>query len=179
MDIYEAILGRRSVRSYLPKEVPGPVIGKMLEAARQAPSASNIQPWKFIVVRDPIMVDMIRKVSPGIFGKPPALIVVCSDRERAYRLGGEQGRDYLAILDIALATENMVLVAYSLGFSTCIIKSFAESAVSELLGLPDSIYPELIVTVGYAKDMPQRPPKLALSELAYSEMFGRPWEEDR
>ena len=94
MEVYEAALGRRSVTSFQPKAVPTALIQKMLEAARWAPSASNIQPWKFIVVKDPSMVDMIRKVSPGIFGKPTALIVVCSDQERAYRLGGEQGRDY-------------------------------------------------------------------------------------
>jgi nitroreductase len=171
LEVYEAALGRRSVRSFQPKAVPTALIEKMLEAARWAPSASNIQPWKFIVVKDPSMVDMIRKVSPGIFGKPTALIVVCSDQERAYRLGGEQGRDYFTIVDTALATENIVLVAHSLGLATCIVKSFAASAVSELLDIPDHAKPELIVTVGYAREVAKPPPKLTLNEVAYTDRF--------
>jgi len=177
MDVYDAILQRRSVRSYLPREVPKALIQRMLEAARWAPSGSNMQSWKFIVVRDPRVLEMVRKVSPGMFGKPPAAIVVCSDRSRAYELGGELGRDYGAIVDSALATENLVLAACSLGLATCIVKSFAESAVSELLDLPEHIKPELIVIVGYPKEVPRPPPKLPLKDMTYEEKFGMPWEE--
>ena len=176
MDVYEAILGRRSVRSFLPREVPKVSIQKMLEAARWAPSGSNAQPWKFIVVRSANVLDMIRKVSPGMFGKPAAAIVVCSDRSRAYERGGELGRDYMAIVDSALATENLVLTAHSLGLATGIVKSFAASAVSEFLDLPDHVRPELLVAVGYAKEVPKPPPKLALNEIVYADKFGRPWE---
>ena len=178
MDVYDAIVGRRSIRTYLLREVPRGHIQKMLEAAHLAPSGGNLQPWKFLVVTDRKVLDMIRSVSPGILGKPPAAIVVCLDRRRASEFGEELERDYTPVIDCALATENLVLVAYSLGLATCIVRSFAGSAVSELLDLPEHISPELIVTVGYPSDVPKAPPKLSLKDLAYADKFGRPWEAE-
>jgi len=178
MDVLEAMLKRRSVRSYLPKAVPRTLLGKMLEAARWAPSGGNVQAWKFIVVRDSRMVQMLRIVSPGMFGEPPAAIVICSDKKRYLELGSEMEYEYMAVADCALATENLVLAAHSLGLATCIVKSFAEAAVSELLELPKYIRPELIVSIGYAMNVPQPPPKLALSEIAYADKFGRPWKDE-
>lgn len=126
MDVYDAILLRRRVRSYLPAN----------------------------------------RGSCCAFGT-----------SRAYELGGEVGRDYVAVVDSALATENLVLVACSLGLATCIVKSFAETAVSEFLNLSEHIKPELIVTVGYPKERPTSPRKLPLKDMAYQEKFGMPWEE--
>jgi nitroreductase len=175
MDLYDAILGRRSVRSYLPRELDKASIEKMLEAARWAPTAGNVQPWKFIVVRNPIMLDLIHKVSPGMLEKPPMIIVVCSDKNIACKFGEAREYDYLGPVDCALAVENIVLVAYSLGIATCIVRSFIASALSEFLDLPSHIRPELLITAGYARDVPKPPQKLLLKEIAYNEKLTSSW----
>ena len=129
MEVFEAIKGRRSIRNYKDDPVPKELIEKILEAGRWAPSGSNIQPWEFIVIDDAKILDMIRKVSPGYFGRAPLAILVCSNRERALKLGGSLGRSYLAIADCAMAVQNMLLAAYALGLGSCPIKSFSQTAL--------------------------------------------------
>ena len=78
MEVFEAIKNRRSVRKYKAEPIPDELIEKILEAGRWAPTGGNLQPWKFIIVKDPKILDMIRKVSPGYLGAAPFAIVVLS-----------------------------------------------------------------------------------------------------
>jgi len=173
MDVFEAIKGRRSVRKYKRDVVPKELIEKMLDAARWAPSGGNIQPWKFIVISDKNLLELIRKVSPGYLGETPLAILVCSDKEKAYKTGGTLGRDYLTVADCSMAVENMLLAAYALGLGTCVVKSFARVAVKEFLGIPEGIEPELLVIVGYPAQTPTPPVRKRLEEIAYMNRYGQ------
>ncbi|MDH5374227.1 MAG: nitroreductase family protein [Candidatus Bathyarchaeota archaeon] len=177
MDVFEAIKNRRSVRKYKPELVPKDLVQKILEAAVRAPSASNIQPWNFIVIKDRKVLDMVRKISPGYFGDAPLAILVCSDKERAYKLGGELGRDYLTVADCALAVQNMLLAAYASGLGTCIVKSFSSTAIKHILEIPDGIEPELLVIVGYPDQSPKPPLRRPLQEIAYLNRYGEKYFE--
>jgi len=172
LDVFEAIRGRRSIRKYEPKPVPDDLVKKILEAAVWAPSASNIQPWKFIVIKDKKVLEMVRKISPGYFGDAPLAILVCSDKERAYRLGGELGRNYLTIADCAVAVQNMLLAAYASGLGTCIVKSFSSTAIRHILEIPDGTEPELLVIVGYPDQSPKPPSRRPLQEITYLNRYG-------
>ena len=86
MDVFEAIEGRRSVRKYKSKPVERELTEKLLNAACWAPSGGNIQPWKFIVVEDRMILEMVRKISPGYFGDTFLAILVCSDKMKAHRV---------------------------------------------------------------------------------------------
>lgn len=173
MEVLEAIRGRRSIRKYKLEPVPDEVIEKILEAGRWAPSGGNIQPWRFIVVKDPAVLDMIKKVSPGYLGASPCAIVVCSNKRKAFEAGGKLGRDYLAPVDCAMAVENMLLAAHSLGLGACPIKSFSTAAVKEILEIPENVEPELIVALGYPDERPSPPPKLPLDGIVYLDRYGR------
>jgi nitroreductase len=173
MDVFEAILGRRSVRLYKPDPVPKKCIERILDAARWAPSGSNIQPWKFIVVSDKNVLEVIRKMSPGYLGETPLAILVCSDREKEYRVGGTLGRDYMSVADCSMAVENMLLAAHALGLGTCVVKSFSRIAVKEMLEIPDSIEPELLVVLGYAAQAPTPPARPPLGEITFLNRYGR------
>ena len=118
MDVFEAIMNRRSIRRYKPDAVPRELAERMLDAARWAPSGSNIQPWRFIVIEDKKILDLIRKVSPGYLGETPLAILVCSDKEKELKVGGVLGRDYLSVADCSMAVENMLLAAHALGLGT-------------------------------------------------------------
>jgi nitroreductase len=173
MDVFEAIKGRRSVRRYKPDAVPKELIEKILDAARWAPSGGNIQSWKFIVISDKHLLEMVRKVSPGYLGEATLGILVCSDKEKAYRIGGVLGRDYLSVADCAMAVENMLLAAYALGLGTCVVKSFSRIAVKEILEIPEGIEPELLVILGYPAQTPTPPSRIPLKEIAYLNKYGQ------
>jgi len=173
MDVFEAIKGRRSVRRYKPDAVPKELVEEILDAARWAPSGGNIQPWKFIVINNKKILELIRKVSPGYLGEAPLAILVCSDKEKAYRIGGTLGRDYLSVADCSMAVENMLLAAYALGLGTCVVKSFSRIAVKEMLEIPDGIEPELLVIAGYPALTPTPPARIALGEITYLNKYGQ------
>jgi nitroreductase len=172
MDAFEAIKGRRSVRKYKQEPIDKELVKRLLDAARWAPSGGNIQPWIFIVIDDSRVLDVIRKISPGYFGEAPLAILVCSNKEKAYKIGGALGRDYLTIADCAMAVQNILLVAYALGLGTCVVKSFSHMAVKEVLDIPSGIEPELLVIVGHPDQVPKPPPRIPLNEIVYLNRYG-------
>ena len=144
MDVFEAIQKRKSIRSYEEKPVPKETLVKILEAARLAPSAKNVQPWHFIVVTDKTKRE---ELSKGIYAKwlhnAPVVIVVCGDTEAAPKWH---------VVDTALALENMVLAAVAEGLGTCVVGSFDESDVKRLLGIPEKLRVVALLAVGYARE---------------------------
>ena len=78
----ECLCVRRSIRQFTDQPVERTIIQTLLEMAILAPSASNRQPWRFIILDDPVLVQKIRAFSPGIGGNPPCLIVFCLDSQR-------------------------------------------------------------------------------------------------
>jgi nitroreductase len=148
--VWEAIQGRRSIRSFKTDPVPEDLIRKLiLEAGIWAPSGGNAQTWRFVAVTDSSLVHKIKMVAPGILGNPPAVIVICQDLKEAERKGSKQGLNVLTLMDTALAAQNIMLVAHEKGLGTCAIASFHVGAVHQILRLPPSIVPQLLVSLGY------------------------------
>ena len=144
MDVFEAIQKRKSVRSYEDTPVSRETLVKVLEAARVAPSAKNVQPWHFIVVTDKKKRE---ELSKGIFAKwlsnAPVVIAACGDAKASSKW---------YVVDTALALENMVLAAVGEGLGTCCVGSFDESEVKKLLGIPESLRVVALLAVGYARE---------------------------
>ncbi len=168
-DIIRVIKGRRCVRSFREGEIPNEYIHKILEAGIWAPSGGNIQPWEFIVVRNRDMIDKIKLVSPGLFGDPSVIIVVCINLEKAKR-GGRIGES-MAIIDVSMAAQNIMLVAYALGIGSCPIVSFSKTAVKELLDIPKYVEPILLITLGYTDKWPNPPARRPLEEVVHYEKY--------
>ncbi|WP_231963872.1 nitroreductase family protein [Thermococcus chitonophagus] len=162
------IKGRRAVRKFDDKQIPLHDLKEILEAGIWAPSASNIQPWEFILVTEKQKIEKIKLVSPGLFGNPAALVILCINKERAKK-GGRLGEKY-ALMDIAMAAQNMMLVAYSKGIGSCPVVSFNRVAVKEILSIPEHVDPVLILTLGYPKFWP-KPPKRR-KEVMHLEEYG-------
>ena len=144
MDFFEAVAKRRSVRSYEPTPVPDEALAKILEAARLAPSAANIQPCRFMVVRDK---DKRAKIAEGCrFGrflaKSPVVIVACGDKRASPRW---------YTVDTAIATEHLVLAATALGLGTCWIGSFSQEEIRQLLKVPENLEIVAMVALGYPR----------------------------
>jgi nitroreductase len=180
MEVFESIISRHSVRNYEKKDVPNELIGQMLEAAIHAPSAGNIQPWEFIVVKDKntkkeLAVAALRQRHVE---EAPVVIVVCANLEKSADRYGERGRNLYCIQDTAAAIENMLLVATSLGLGTCWVGAFEEEKVRFILNIPERLRPIALITVGFPIPYikPTKTIRIPFENITYSEKYGKIFE---
>jgi len=148
--ILKEILKRKSVRSYLDRPVEDEKLSEVLEAGRLAPSASNIQPWKFIVVKDKKRREKLEVACKNqkFVGEVPVIIAACIV-SKGYNIGGWYDS---ALLDIGIAFDHMTLQAAHLDLGTCWIGAFFEDKVKKILEIPDNIRVAALLTLGYPKD---------------------------
>ena len=170
MELKKALFERRSIRSFSEKPVEKELIKDILTAGIYAPTAGNIQPWAFIGISDPEIINKIRVISPGMLGHPKVLICVFSDQKKAYERAGKGGKT-LALMDCAMATQNIMLRAFDLGLGTCVVRSFNQVAAHEILGTPDYLQPELFITIGYPAENPDPPSRN--TGIIYWEEYGK------
>lgn len=151
------IRSRRVVRTYGPRPVTTEDIRSVLEAARWALAAGNARLLHCLVVRDPVTIELVGKVSPGMSRQPPALVVICLDHARARDLRVQLERDTAVWMDIGAAMMNMSLAAHALGLGSCPVTSFSRSGVRTMLDLPEHLSPEVLLQLGWRDpDAPAR-----------------------
>lgn len=147
MEFYKLVKQRRSIRAYKPDPVEEDKLLRILEAGRLAPSAANRQPWHFVVVRDSLKREHLRRgYDREWFVKAPVIIVVCADPSAAWKR--KDGEEYWKV-DAAIAMEHIVLAAANEGLGTCWIGAFDEKAVREVLGIPEHIRVVAMTPLGY------------------------------
>jgi len=161
--ILEAIKKRQSVRSYQDKEIPEDVLQQVLEAGRLAPSASNKQGWKFIVIKDE---DLRKKLVPAcknqkFVGEAPVVIAGCATNPDYVMTCGEHSYS----IDLAIALDHMSLEAASLGLGTCWIGAFYQDQVKEILGVPVDVRITSLMPLGYPKELSTKTERKPLSEI--------------
>jgi nitroreductase len=153
------VLARRSIRRYETKDVPRDVLNQILEAGRQAPSAANRQPVRFVVVNDRGLLKVLCDTLFTRFVKyAPVAIVGCADVKSL--LTGKW-----AVVDAAIAMENMVIAAWTLGVGSCWIGACNEEKVKELLKIPDKWKIAAVATFGYPAEQPRPRKKKSFEEL--------------
>ncbi|MEM4675914.1 MAG: nitroreductase family protein, partial [Nitrososphaerota archaeon] len=174
MDVFSAIKGRRSIRKYAPTPVARELIEKVVDAGRWAPSSGNTQPVEVVVVTDPEKRAIMADVSgyAKYLKEAPVALVVCINLSRARSRYGELGVTYFAPLDAAVAIQNMMLAAYSLGLGTCWDSVFDKNKVRELIELPENLEPFAIIALGYPSENPNPPPRRPLKEILHWEKYG-------
>lgn len=173
MELFEAIDLRRSVRAYKRDDVSDEDVRKLIDAARRAPSAGNIQPWEFVVVRN---IDIKRRLAAAalhqsFIEEAPVVIVVCADQRRSSWGYGGRGANLYCLQDTAAATENMLLAVCAMGLGACWVGAFHENEVRSILRVPDGVRPVAIVTVGYPAERPQPRSRRSLGHIIHCEMF--------
>ena len=159
MDVYEAIRTRKSVRAYLDKEVPGDVLSRILEGARLAPSAKNLQEWRFVVVRDPRTREKLARAArnQAFVAQAPVVLACCAETDGHVMTCGQARYP----IDVAIAIDHITLCAVAEGLGTCWIGAFFEDQVKEILGIPPHIRVVELLPLGYPKD-PSPVPKRRL-----------------
>lgn len=149
MDVLEAIRMRRSVRSYLPGPIPAAVMERLRQALRSAPSACNMQPWRFIFVTD---AELRHKVAEACcdqlwIAEAPVIVVGCGLPAQAYKQMGGHGNS--VDIDVAIALDHLTLAAVAEGLGTCWIGAFDEARVKRLLAVPESAKVVALTPLGY------------------------------
>ena len=168
MTVEEAIHKRYSCRSYEDKSIEPEKMNKLIEAARLAPSAKNIQDWRFVIVTDK---DLKLKLAAAsfeqmFFANAAAIFVACSNSAYVMRCGQK-----IAPIDVSIALEHIALQAAELGLASCWIGSFYPDKVRELLGIPAEIEIIDLLPVGYPTDKQHSPKRLAAEEIACFERW--------
>jgi nitroreductase len=173
MELQEAIKGRRSIRTFKKQNVPEETITQLIEAASYAPSAGNIQPWQFVIVKNPTVKKKLAEsaLNQNHIKDAPVVIVVCADEKRSSMGYGTRGRTLYCLQDTAAATQNILLTAYSLGLGTCWIGSFNEDEAKEALNAPEGIRPVAMIPVGYPDENPRQRGRKLLSQITHYDGF--------
>lgn len=148
---------RQSDRAYLDRKVENEKLERILEAGRMAPSACNSQPWKFIVVDDPLLIQDVSAASSAkglgfnrFTDEVPVFIVLVREKSKPIaRVGGTiKDKDY-SMIDIGIAAENICLQAAAEGLGTCMLGWFNEKEIKKVLNIPANRRAELVITLGY------------------------------
>jgi len=152
MDVAEAIRRRYSCRSYQDQALEPKQLDAILEAARQAPSAKNLQDWRLVVVTDR---DLKKKLAAAANNQTfletaGVIVVACTASDHVMRCGQAVGP-----IDVAIALEHMCLTATELGLATCWIGSFYPDKVRPIVGIPDGVTIIELLAVGYPADTPK------------------------
>jgi nitroreductase len=194
---FDVVLNQRATRQFTDQPVSDELLDLCLRAATHAPSAENLQPWLFVVVRDAeiragigaltqrawrqggrqhsegrlsehLLRDVDRGAEGGV-GSAPVIVVVCGD--------ASIGLEVTLPSSVYLATQNLLLSATALGLGsamTTLATLFADE-LRGLLDLPPTARPMAIVPIGWPSQPPGRPRRLPLSERAYRDRYGHPW----
>jgi len=178
-EVLKNIYSRRSVRDYLPDDIPDDVIRELIRAATYAPSAVNIQPWRFVVIKNRELIaklscrarelwmeqagrstrpemkslaNMVSRPNFDIFFMAPLLIMIFSDCDA-----------FSPQIDCALAGQNMMLAARSLGIGSCWIGLASplggDPAIMAELGVPDRCRLEGALIFGYPTKLDHKAPR--------------------
>ena len=155
----DVIASRKSVRTYTDQPVSDQQVETILRAAMAAPSGMNVQPWRFVVVRDQAVKDVLAGGFNKMIAKAPVVFVVCGETTVQRRPQGEAGAEPVLVenhnwtADCAAATENLLLAAEALGlgavWTACYPYDDRMNPAREVLGLPENVTPYCIVPCGY------------------------------
>jgi len=167
LNVFEAIKVRRSIRKYKLGTIPKEKLKMILDAARQAPSAGNRQPWRFIVV-----TDWERKRALAEAANNQMFIVDAGAIIVAVGIPAISKRWFDK--DPMIATEHMVLAATALGYGTCWIGDFNEDEVKQLLKIPQEVNVITMLPIGIPDETPEPRSRKEIPEIFFEEEYNNP-----
>lgn len=167
-DLMDAIRERRSIRKFKPDPVPDATVGRLLEAATLAPSAGNLQPWFFFVIKNPQTRQQLSQAADNqdFVAQAPVDIVVCADLSRTASRYGERGMNLYCLQDTSAAIMSLMLAAVGYGLGTCWVGDFNEDEVARVTGVePERLRPVAIIPLGYPDLDPRPRPRRVMDEV--------------
>jgi nitroreductase len=161
---------RVSIRSYTTEPVSDEQLNEVLEAGRLAPTACNLQPFQFVVVREKDHLAALAAAYPGEwFREAPVVIAVCTQVSKAWKRK-QDGRD-LVDVDAAIAADHMTLAAADIGLGTCWVGAFDPKIVRQTLRVPHTAEPLILLTLGHPNEAGRPKIRLPLDKLVRCETW--------
>ena len=159
LSVFDVIFSRKSVRSYTDQPVSDQQVEQMLRAAMAAPTGMNVQPWRFVVVRDQAVKEALAGPRGGMIAQAPVVFVVCGETTLKRKPWGQPDAEEEEVangnwsLDCSAAAENLLLAAEALGLGAVWTAAYPYEErvqpVREALGLPDNVTPLCVIPCGY------------------------------
>jgi len=173
MNTINCIRARRSIRKFKSKRIPENLLLSIIDAGRWAPSASNLNPIKYIIIED---ADVRKKIAsatynPDVIKSAPVVVAVCSSTGLIQRNFGKKG-DLYEIQGTAVATQNIMLAAREFGLGSCWIAISIESRLRRLLQIPDGFAVHNLLALGYPDHSPRVPAKPDINAITYFDTWG-------
>jgi len=174
MNVFETIATRRSIRKFTVQDVPMEVLGVVLDAGRYAPSAGNIQNWRFIIVKNPETKQRIAEscMQQMWIAEAPVVIVVVSEIEKIKQFYGIRGERLYSIQNCAAAIENMLLTAHALGLASTWVGAFDENMLNRVLAIPADVRVQAVLPIGYPDEVVPAPSRYTLENVCFFESYG-------
>ncbi len=186
MELLETIKTRRSIRQYKTTPVDDGKIEAVLEAARWAPSWKNSQCWRFLVVRDDNIKNQLADALKGskegaanladeAIRTAPVVIVAYAEPGKSGYNRGETATDkgdYWYMFDVALAMQNLMLAAHSLGLATVCVGLFNAKKAADILAIPPEYRVVAMTPLGYPDETPEARPRKELAEIVSYDKYG-------
>src|SRR5215831_12911225 len=163
-------------RAFSPDPVSEEVLAELAWAATRAPMGGNELVRRIVVVRDPAVVRTVREVTPSFLADSPAILLICTDLDRAEAAMGRQGRDILSLLDAGAAAQNVALAATALGLGVCFVRSVNDAALRAVLNLPANVRPDILIGIGHPSPTPS-PAMRYGKPVVYQDRFGQDWSQ--
>ncbi len=162
MALLPEIQNRYSCRAYQDKPIEQETLDRIFEAARLAPSARNLQEWRFVAVRDPELRKQMQVAANNqpFVGQAAVVIAACAENDYVMRCGQHCGP-----IDVAIALEHIALQAAHEGLGTCWIGSFYPEKVRAILGIPESVAVIELMALGYPADQPRSKTRNSLPQI--------------
>jgi len=178
MNIFDAIVSRKSVVDFKKDTVDDKLIGVMLHMATYAHSAGDMQEWNFLVVRDDERKKKLydAALEHPLVKKAPVIIVVCADLEKASLRYQKRGEVFYSVQDTAAAVMLMLVTANALGLGGVWIGSFDEERVKDILFLPAKFRPVAMIAVGYTSADEERRERIPFDNLTWYNAYGKKYD---
>ncbi|MGM0445510.1 MAG: nitroreductase family protein [Bacillota bacterium] len=183
MELEKILNKRRSVRKFKDNKVSKEAVIDIIKAGVKAPTAGNLQPWRFLYTLDQKKINQaVDSTYPGNkrdsknnqdwIRKAPVLILACIDYSDTVNKYGEHGKK-AAVQDVAAAVENMVLKTVDLGLATCWISGFREKELKEVFDVPSDVEVLAFLPIGYNAGYHANPSKKDFDSIVYRDCYGK------
>jgi nitroreductase len=171
MTVEEAIKSRYACRSYKDQNVSDELLKKVIDTARNAPSASNRQEWRIVAVTEKKIIKQLndKADNQGWWKTAPVLLACCADTNNHVM----KCRQLCYTVDLSIIIDHITLLATENGLATCWIGAFDEDVIKEILSIPRHIRIVEMLALGYPADSARPKTRLDLDKI----LFRNKWEE--
>ncbi len=173
MDVFKAIQTRRSVRYYKDKKILLDDLLLLVEMGMKAPSAGNLQDFRFIVSKEKKIIRKLPQLcmDQDWISTAAGIIIICSQPELQVKWYAEMGSRFAA-QNAAAAAQNILLSAESIGLGACWVGGFDRKAVEKAFGIEGNARAEIIITVGFSDERPERKTENSIETMAFFDSYG-------